>query len=171
MAKTITRQQLAGSQGEALVRERANAMGFLFSPYGALEAGIDGLLELRNLVNGEMSGQLVAVQVKATDDSAYTAENEAGFEYLMDAKDVEYWRGSNLPVIIVLVRLGRREAYWKSVEAGEGTGTRRLRRTCEATDAALARVRSTFGPALENKCSGFIPFSCAAQLKRPTYTS
>jgi hypothetical protein len=110
-----------------LVRERANAMGFLFSPYGQPEAGIDGLLELRDPVSGETSGQLVAVQVKATDDGIYTAETDSGFEYLMDTKDVEYWRGSNLPVIVVLVRLSRHEAYWKSVEAGEGAGTRRLR--------------------------------------------
>src|SRR5260370_3530539 len=102
-------------------------MGFLFSPYGHPEAGIDGLLELRDPLSGEMSGQLVAVQVKTTDDGIYTAETDSSFEYLMDAKDVEYWRGSNLPVIVVLVRLGRREAYWKSVQAGEGTGTRRLR--------------------------------------------
>lgn len=127
MAKTITRQQVAGSQGEAFVRERANRMGFLFSPYGQPEAGIDGLLELRDPINGKMSGQLIAVQVKTTDESTFTTETEAGFEYLMDAKDVEYWRGSNLPVIVVLVRLSSREAYWKSVRAGEGTGTRRLR--------------------------------------------
>jgi hypothetical protein len=34
MTKTITRQQIAGSQGEAFVRERAHDMGFLFNPYG-----------------------------------------------------------------------------------------------------------------------------------------
>ncbi len=133
MVKTITRQQLAGSQGEAFVRERANAMGFLFSPYGQPEAGIDGLLELRDPVKGEVSGRLVAVQVKTTDDGAYTAESDTGFDYLMDGRDVDYWRGSNLPVIVVLVHLGRREAYWKSVEAGQGSGARRLR-VDKATD-------------------------------------
>lgn len=127
MAKTITRQQLAGSQGEAFVRERANAMGFLFTPYGQPEAGIDGLLELRDPESGAMTGQLVAAQVKATDDGNYTAETDAGFEYLMDTRDVEYWHSGNLPVIVVLVHLGRREAYWKSADAGTGDGKRRLR--------------------------------------------
>jgi hypothetical protein len=56
MTKTITRQQLAGSQGEAFVKERANAMGFLFSTYGQPEAGIDGLLELRDPKTGVVSG-------------------------------------------------------------------------------------------------------------------
>jgi hypothetical protein len=126
MTKTITRQQIAGSQGEAFVRERAHDMGFLFNPYGQPEAGIDGLLELRDSVTGEVKGQLVAAQVKTRDDGAYTAETDTAFEYLLDPRDVEYWRQSNLPVIIVLVHLGRKEAYWKSVDAGTGPGTRRL---------------------------------------------
>ena len=127
MAKTITRQQLAGTQGEAFVRERANAMGFLFAPYGQPEAGIDGLLELRDPVTGIVSGKLVAAQVKSTDDGRYTAETDGGFEYLLDGRDLEYWKSSNLPVILILVHLGRREAYWKSIDAGEGSGARRLR--------------------------------------------
>ena len=36
MPKKITRQQLAGTQGEAFIKERANAMGFLFNTYGQL---------------------------------------------------------------------------------------------------------------------------------------
>jgi hypothetical protein len=126
MTKTIRREQLAGSQGEALVRERANGMGFLFNPYGQPEAGIDGLLELRDTATGEVKGELVAVQIKTRDDGAYTAETDSSFEYLLDMRDVEYWRQSNLPVIIVLVHLGRNEAYWKSVETGTGSGMRKL---------------------------------------------
>ena len=127
MTKTITRQQVAGSEGEAFVRQRANAMGFLYTPYNPPEAGIDGFLEIRDPVTGAMSGRFVAVQVKTTDDAGYTAESDQGFEYLMDGKDVEYWAGSNIPVVVVLVRLGRNEAYWKSVDTGEGSGARRLR--------------------------------------------
>lgn len=126
MTKTITRQQIAGSQGEAFVRERAHDMGFLFNPYGQPEAGIDGLLELRDPDTGEVKGQLLAVQVKTRDDGTYTAETETTFEYLLDPRDVEYWRQGNLPTIIVLVHLGRKEAYWKNVDAGTGPGTRRL---------------------------------------------
>jgi len=127
MSKTITRQQLAGSQGEAFIKERANAIGFLFSTYGQPEAGIDGLLELRDPKTGAVSGRLVAVQVKTTDDGTYTADDGTRFEYLMDPEDVAYWSGCNLPVIVVLLHLGRREAFWKSVDAGQGAGARRLR--------------------------------------------
>lgn len=124
--KTITRQQVAGSQGEAFVRERANAMGLLYSPYGTPEAGIDGLIEIRDPASGVVSGQIVAVQVKTTDDGGYTAETGTSFEYLMDQRDVEYWRGSNVPVILVVVRLNSREAYWKDTSTGTGSGDRRL---------------------------------------------
>ena len=127
MTKTVTNAQMIGSQGESFVAERANAMGFMFSPYGPLEAGIDGLLEIRDPQSRTATGRLVAVQVKTKAEGAYTAETEAGFEYLMDETDVTYWRDSNLPVVVVLVHLARRIAYWKSVSEGTGSGGRRLR--------------------------------------------
>jgi hypothetical protein len=58
---------------------------------------------------------------------------------LLDTRDVEYWRQSNLPVIIVLVHLGRKEAYWKLVDAGIGPGTRRSFRQNERSFDASAR--------------------------------
>ena len=64
MAKTITRQQLIGSRGEAFVNEKANGMGFLYTRYGPLEAGVDGLLEIRDPQTGAVTSQLIAVQVK-----------------------------------------------------------------------------------------------------------
>lgn len=154
MSKMITRQQVAGSQGEAFVKERANGMGFLYTPYGPVEAGIDGLLELRDPETGAASGRLIAVQVKTTGDGDYTADDGQSFQYLMNAEDVAYWRESNLPVIVVLVHLGRREAFWKSVDAGQGSGQRRLHIT-RASDrfdttarealAALCVAKSGFG--------------------------
>ena len=127
MTKTITNAQMIGSQGESFVAERAHAMGFMFTAYGRLEAGIDGVLEIRDPQSGTATGRLVAVQVKTKARGPYTAETEAGFEYLMDESDVTYWRDSNLPVVVVLVHLERRIAYWKSVSEGTGSGGRRLR--------------------------------------------
>jgi hypothetical protein len=39
------------------------------------------------------------------------------------------------------------------------------------TPAVRGARSATLTTPLENKCSGFIPFSCAAQLKPPTHTS
>ena len=96
----------------------------------------------------------MAVQVKTKARGAYTAETESGFEYLMDEADLAYWRGSNLPVIVVLVHLERRIAYWKSVQQGIGSGGRRLRidkssdvfdeSACEAV-AALCASKGDWG--------------------------
>ena len=126
MTKTILDAQLIGMQGETFVSTRANAMGFMYSRYGPLEAGIDGLLEIRDPEKGGVTGQLVAVQVKTRKGGTYTAETDSGFEYLMDESDVAYWRGCNLPVIVVLVHLERETAYWKSTDTGKGLGRRRL---------------------------------------------
>jgi hypothetical protein len=154
MAKTITNQQIIGSRGEAFVSERANAMGFMFSRYGPPEVGMDGLLEIRDPVTGAASGRLVAVQVKTRNTGSYSGETEASFEYLMDETDVAYWKGCNLPVIVVLVHLERHQAYWKSVDTGEGPSGRRLRidKTNDLFDAStrdaiadLCVAKSGFG--------------------------
>jgi hypothetical protein len=115
MTKTITKNQIVGAQGEMRVSERANAMGFLYSGYGRVEAGLDGLLEVRDPVTGSASGRLVAVQVKTTQSGSFLSETDKQFEYLCGEADAEYWRGSNLPVILVFVRVDSEEMYWRPV--------------------------------------------------------
>ncbi len=125
--KRISPQQIIGEQGAALVKERAHAMGFLYTPYGPVEAGIDGLIELRDRITNQVSGRLVAVQVKTRAEGAYTAETEDGFEYLCDAADVAYWQQANVPIIIVLARLSDGSAFWKPVRM-PGTSVAEARR-------------------------------------------
>lgn len=126
MAKIITEAQIIGQHGEQFVNQRAYEMGFTFTPHGPLEAGIDGFLEIRDPNSGRATGQFVAVQVKTTKDGSYPGETSAEFTYLMREDDVAYWRGANVPVIIVLVNLQEKTAYWKSVEAGQGDGHRQF---------------------------------------------
>ena len=150
--KTITDPQIIGRLGEEIVSARAHTMGFVFSHHGPLEAGIDGFLEIRDPAKGRVTGQFIAVQVKTTADRAYAAETERGFEYTMRSDDVAYWRGTNVPVIVVLVRLSDGTAYWKSVDAG-GEGRRlHIDKTRDAFDetagdaiAALCVHREGFG--------------------------
>jgi hypothetical protein len=139
--KTISQAQIIGERGVALVKERVHAMGFLFTIYGPVEAGIDALIELRDPVTGRVGAKLIAVQVKTRDARPYTAETDDSFEYLCNADDVKYWQEANLPVIIVLVRLSDRSIYWKPAPPG-GRATdlesRRLRisKTSGLLDAA-----------------------------------
>jgi hypothetical protein len=126
--KTIHPNQITGEYGAALVKARAHAMGFLYTPYGPVEAGIDGIIELRDSVTGQVGGRLVAVQIKTTSQSLYTAETEESFEYLCEPNDIAYWERANVPLIIVLVRLSDDSAYWKLIKTpGTPIPDRRLR--------------------------------------------
>src|SRR5215470_10264479 len=111
--KTITQGQITGEQGVALAKAQAHAMGFLYTPYGPVEAGIDALIELRDRNTGRVGARLIAVQVKTTGDQRHTAETDERFEYLCEPEDVAYWQSGNLPVIIVLVRLSDQTLFWK----------------------------------------------------------
>ncbi len=121
MAKTITNSQLLGEIGEAAVRLRFLTMGFQFDGRSRLEAGIDGIAEVMD--NGRPLARMIAVQVKATESSRYVSEDENGFSYLLRADDFAYWRGSNLPIIVVLYRKSDETFYWQPVSVDiEGDG-------------------------------------------------
>lgn len=58
---------------------------------------------------------MIAVQVKAREASRYSSEDGNGFTYLLRPDDLAYWRGSNLPVILVLYRKSDETYFWKEV--------------------------------------------------------
>lgn len=91
-------------------------MGFAWTPgNGNLDAGIDGLIEIRNHVTGEMTNNVVQVQSRAT-ERRWTAETATEFEYLCDQRDLDYWMEGNAPVILVCSRPSSDEAYFVSVK-------------------------------------------------------
>ncbi len=126
MAKTVTDNQLHGELGETLVKAKIGRLGHVFEGRGRLETGIDGTIEFRDPQTGRMTGKMVAVQVKTTDKGKYTAESDSGFEYLMRANDVLYWRSSSLPVVLIVLRLSDETFYWKDVTASVTGEERRL---------------------------------------------
>jgi hypothetical protein len=115
MSKTITSSQLLGEVGETAVRLRFLNIGFQFDGRSRLEAGVDGIAEVMD--QGKPLARMIAVQVKATENSRYSSETDAGFTYLVRPDDLAYWRGSNLPVIIVLYRKSDDTYFWKQVDA------------------------------------------------------
>lgn len=123
MVKTITPNQLLGEIGETAVRLRFLSMNFQFDSRSRLEAGIDGIAEVMD--KGKPLARMIAVQVKATDSSRYASEDENGFTYLLRPDDLTYWKGSNLPVIIVLYRKSDESYFWKEV-GGHSEEERRL---------------------------------------------
>jgi hypothetical protein len=125
MSKILTPNQILGEIGEAAVRRRFLDIGFQFDGRSRLEAGIDGIAEVMD--GGRPLARMIAVQVKATESGTYSAEDEEGFTYLLKRKDLEYWRPSNLPVIIVLYRKSDETFFWQEVPSGDAEGDRRLR--------------------------------------------
>lgn len=113
MTKTITDSQILGELGETAVKKLVLEMQFIYDQRGRLEAGTDGIIELRDRKTGAPLGKLLGVQVKATASGKYIRETDRGFEYLLKPDDLKYWRGSNIPVIIVLWRQSDGSAYWK----------------------------------------------------------
>jgi hypothetical protein len=152
--KKLTANQIHGQDGELAVARRALDMGFAFNSNNRLETGIDGFIELRNRQSGETLGRFIGVQVKTTASGAYSAEDDGGFDFLLKPEDLAYWSSSNIPVIIVLVRLSDNSLYWKSVTAGSPVEPRRLRfdknadrfdRQAADRIAALTIDRNKFG--------------------------
>jgi hypothetical protein len=127
MTKTNTNSQILGELGETAVRKIVLEMRFIYDPRGRLEAGTDGIMELRDPHSGAPLGKLLGVQVKSTEGGKYIRETDRGFEYLLKPADLEYWRTSNIPVILVVWRQSDDSAYWKDVTDCVRGEERRLR--------------------------------------------
>lgn len=112
--KRITTSQRIGEIGEKAANLQFLRIGFQFDGRSRLEAGIDGIAEVMD--DDQPTAKMIAVQVKATESGGYTGETDVGFTYRVRASDFDYWRGSNLPVILVLYRLSDDTFYWKSLE-------------------------------------------------------
>jgi hypothetical protein len=125
--KRITDNQVLGELGETIVKKMVLEMGFIYDPRGRLEAGTDGLIELRDPKTGAALGKLLGVQVKSTAEGKYVRETDRQFEYILKSADLRYWRKSNIPVIIVLWRRSDGSAYWKDVTDALGADERRLK--------------------------------------------
>jgi len=113
--KTIRDNQILGELGETAIKKLVLEMQFIYDARGRLEAGMDGIIELRDPKSGVPLGKLLGVQTKATESGRYIRETDRKFEYLLQPDDLRYWRGSNIPVIIVLWRRSDESAYWKNV--------------------------------------------------------
>ena len=125
--KKLSQSQMVGQRGELRVAERTLSMGFVFDGRNRLETGIDGFLELRDPMTGQTLARWIGAQVKTTEKDRYSYEDEKGFEYLIAPDDLAYWKGANVPVILVLCRLSDDTMYWKHIGDSSLKEPRRLR--------------------------------------------
>jgi Domain of unknown function (DUF4365) len=114
-AKRITREQILGETAVQFIGRRFLDMGFPWHPTNApLDAGIDGFVEVRDVQSGEATNAWVAVQSKGR--TTLEKETDSSFEFTCTPRDLDYWRRGNMPVLLVVSRPERNEAWWVSVK-------------------------------------------------------
>jgi uncharacterized protein DUF4365 len=112
--KKLSRQVVRGQQGVNLVERVALAMRCTWTPTGATEVGIDGYIELFDPNTGYSLGKSLGVQSKVL--AAFSNERDDGFDYYCDERDLVYWLRGNLPVLLIVSRPDRGDAYWLSIK-------------------------------------------------------
>ncbi|MEH2254740.1 DUF4365 domain-containing protein [Nostoc sp.] len=114
--KKIGQSDIIGQQGINIIEEVVLSMGFLWYPTGGVEAGIDGIIEIRDSQTGEVTNCILQVQSKATQKTPLQAENENSFECRFKERDIDYWLQGNAPVILIVVKISTKEAFWVAVK-------------------------------------------------------
>jgi hypothetical protein len=95
------------------VQSTVDDMGCVWRPTPNDDVGLDGEIELGK--DGTATGHLVKVQVKSG-KSYITNAKAANFDFLASGDDLEYWKGTNVPVILVVYDPDRGEGYWKPIQ-------------------------------------------------------
>ncbi|HOC54732.1 MAG TPA: DUF4365 domain-containing protein [Verrucomicrobiota bacterium] len=129
--KFITRNQVTGQKGINLIERIVLEMGYSWNPTsGAMDAGVDGVIEIRDPSTGEASSLILQVQSKAT-EGEFESETPASFVYRVKERDLNYWLQGNAPVLLVVSRPATNEGYWISVKDYFNTPERRAARKVE----------------------------------------
>src|SRR5690242_5595621 len=104
--KKLSEQQIIGEQGMHLLGARLLSVGVSFqAASGSLDAGIDGFLELRDPATGEVQAQWITAQLKTQKQGRFAEETDESFSYVCRQQDLDYWLGSNVPVVLFVARL------------------------------------------------------------------
>jgi uncharacterized protein DUF4365 len=111
--KKVLIQTIAGESGVHLIERIVDEMGHIWHPAVGPDSGVDGQIELRDPATGEVRNVRLGVQSKAT-TGKWARENDAGFSYRPEPRDIAYWLSSNQPVLLICSRDGK--AYWRSVQ-------------------------------------------------------
>ena len=111
LSKKVTSQSIIGQLGANLIEQIVLKMGYVWRATSIFDVGIDGEIEIRDPMTGEMTNTIVKVQAKAT-TKGFQAETDNSFEYHCSPKDLHYWLQGNVPIILVVCRPDTNEAYW-----------------------------------------------------------
>lgn len=103
-----------GARAVTVAQFLVEELGWIFRRQPEEDFGIDAHIEV--VAKGEPTGRLVAAQIKGGTSYFKTAKN-GGHVFYIDEDHFEYWSNFSLPVIIVLVDIAGKKAYWQHVTA------------------------------------------------------
>src|SRR5450631_635681 len=97
--KKITNSAITGDTGIALIHTIVGQMRHVWREWnGSLDAGIDGSIELRDPLTGEVANKHLLVQSKAW-TVPFGGEDDTKFHFVCDDRDIDYWMKADDPVI------------------------------------------------------------------------
>lgn len=103
---------------ELVYRPQADGgLGDIFRRQPEADKGIDGHLEVVDQLTGEVTGKFLGVQIKAG-PSFFRHHVDGAWTVYIAKSTVHYWRQYAVPVILTLVDVDARVAYWQVVSTG-----------------------------------------------------
>jgi hypothetical protein len=127
--KFISKNQITGQSAINLIERIVLEMGYTWVPTsGATDAGIDGIIEIRDPATGEARNFILQVQSKST-TVEFESETKSSFIYRVKERDLGYWLQGNAPVLLIVCRPSQNEAYWIPVKTYFNTPE--VRRSCK----------------------------------------
>jgi tetratricopeptide (TPR) repeat protein len=106
----------SGRTGEAAVSLASwivhQDVGWLFRSQTVHDHGIDAHVE--SFVHGQATGRILALQIKGG-PSYFRKETEGGWFHGVPERHAQYWLNHSLPVVVVLVNLSEKAAYWTQI--------------------------------------------------------
>lgn len=115
LLKKIDKSAHTGDGAIALIHQRVYEMGFVWHERKT-DAGIDGEIELRNPVTGEVANRTLFVQSKGKGERRFPGEDDDSFHFLCSPADVTYWMSAPVPVLLVCSHPESGEAWWMHVQ-------------------------------------------------------
>lgn len=134
--KKVTRSVQIGATGTALIGLRVSTMGHVWHERH-IDAGIDGMIELRDPFTGEVSNSHLLVQSKAQ-DARFAGETDQRFHYICDERDLAYWMKATEPVLLVCSHPHDEEAWWVHVQSYFADPARLAERRVDFNKATMA---------------------------------
>ena len=113
-SKKYSKQALIGQKGVNLIEQIVLEMGYVWNPTN-LDAGIDGIIEIKDTETDEATNLIIQVQSKAS-ENGFKNETENAFDFYCKDRDLHYWLKGNCPVLLVCCDVSKRKAYWKSIK-------------------------------------------------------